>query len=181
MKFVKGCLITFILFVVIFITGWFFLENNVSKNLAILNQNVEKNWENYIVSLKERNTEFSQQKIENDSLKCYLENSKRIINSKDYLEELELNEYKFNRIAMSKSLKSNLNEKLNLQLENYNKAVREYNVYRIRFPNYIVARRMNFRKAYEYFDIRYGFENEKVMTRKKEVKNWIKNGGEYPK
>ena len=181
MKFLKGCLITLILFIVVCVIGWLFLENSITGNLSSLNQNVEKNWKEYVANLKERDAEFTQQKIKNDSLKYYLESSKRIINSKDYLEELELNEYKFNKIAMSNSLKSNLNEKLNSNLDNYNQAVREYNVYRIRFPNSIIARRMNFRKAYKYFDIRYGIENEKVMTRKKEVENWIKNGGEYPK
>jgi hypothetical protein len=181
MKLLKSCLITLILFIIVCVIGWFFLENNVRENLASLNQNVEKNWENYVANLKERNAEFTQQKTENDSLKYYLESSNRIIYSKDYLTELELNEYKFNKIVMSNSFKSNLNDKLNSSLDNYNQAVREYNVYRIRFPNSIIARRMNFRKSYKYFDIRYGIENEKVMARKKEMENWVKNGGEYPK
>jgi hypothetical protein len=181
MKLLKGCLITLIFFIVVCVIGWLFFENNVSGNLASLNQNVEKNWENYVANLKERNSEFTQQKIEIDSLKFYSESSIRIINSKDYLKELELNEYKFNKIAMSNSFKSNLNDKLNSSLDNYNQAVREYNFYRIRFPNSIIARRMNFRESYKYFDIRYGVENEKVMARKREVENWIENGGEYPK
>ena len=37
-----------------------------------------------------------------------------------------------------------------------------------------------FQILYKYFDIRYGIENEKVMARKKEMENWIKNGGAYP-
>jgi hypothetical protein len=180
MKLLKGCLLALILLVVVCVIGWLFFENNVSGNLASLNQNVEKNWENYVANLKERNAEFTQQKIASDSLKYYSESSKRIIDSKDYLKELELNEYKFNKIAMSNSFKSNLNEKLNSSLDNYNQAVRDYNVYRIRFPNSIIARRMNFRKSYKYFDIRYGIENEKVMARKKEMENWVKNGGAYP-
>jgi len=180
MKFLKGCLLVLILFIVVGVIGWLFLENNIVGNLARLNQNVDKNWENYVANLKERNAEFTKQKIENDSLKYYSESSMRIIDSKDYLKELELNEYKFNKIAMSNNFKSNINYKLNSSLDNYNQAVREYNIYRIRFPNSIIARRMNFRKSYNYFDIRYGIENEKVMARKKEMENWIKNGGAYP-
>ncbi len=179
MKLIKGCLITLILFIVSCTIGWLFLENNITGNLASLQQNVENNWGIYVTNLEERNAEFSQE-IKDDSLNYYIESSKRIINSKDYLTELELNEYKFNKTAMANSFVSNLNAKLNSCLDNYNQSVREYNIYRIKFPNSIIARRMNFRKSYKYFDIRYGIENEKVMARKKERENWVKNGGEYP-
>jgi hypothetical protein len=180
MKFLKGCLITLIIFIAVCVIGWFSFENSVTKNLTELNQNVEKSWEKYVSQLKDRNEEFTQKKIENDSVEYYLKSSSNILNSKDYVAELEINEYKLNKTLMANSLKSNWNEKLNSELDNYNKTVREYNVYRVRFPNSIIARRMNFRKSYKYFDIRYGIENEKVMARKKEIENWVKNGGAYP-
>ena len=180
MKFLKGCLIALIFFIVVCVIGWLFLENNVIGNLASLNQKVEKSWEIYIANLRDRNTGFTQQGIENDSLKHYSESSNRLIDSKDSQKELELNEYKFNKIAISNNLQSSLNDKLNSSLDNYNQAVRDYNVYRVRFPNSIIARRMNFRKSYKYFEIRYGIDNEKVMERKQKVENWIKNGGAYP-
>ena len=137
MKFLKGCLITLIIFIGVCVVGWLSFENSVTNNLAELNQNVEQSWEKYVSVLKNRNQEFAQQKIENDSIKYYLRSSTSILNSKDYLNELETNEYKLNKILMANSLKSNLNEKLNSELDNYNKVVREYNVYRVRFPNSI--------------------------------------------
>lgn len=180
MKFLKGCLIILLIFITVCVIGWFSFEKNVEKNLAEMNQKVEQNWVEYTANLKERNKQLSKQKTENDSIEYYLKSSSNIINSKDYAMELELNEYKFNKILMANSVKSNLNDKLNSNLNNYNKAVREYNVYRVRFPNSIIARRMNFRKSFKYFDIRYGIDNEKVIARKKKVENWVKNGGAYP-
>ena len=81
---------------------------------------------------------------------------------------------------MSDSLNSTLNEKINLSLDNYNQNVREYNTYRVRFPNSIIARKTDFPKYFNYFDYRYGVDNESKMIRKKKVENWIINGGTYP-
>lgn len=180
MKFLKSCLITLILFSSISFIGWLLFKNSFERQLTKLNQNVEQNWGKYISNLKERTNEFARQKIENDSVKYYLQSSSKIINSKDNIRDLELNEYKLNKIFITKSIKSNLNDKLNLNLENYNKAAKEYNLYRVRFPNSIIARRKNFRHSFKYFEIRYGIDNEKVMSRKKKTENWVKNGGKYP-
>lgn len=180
MKFLKGCLITFIIFTGISIIGWFLFKNNVLENLESLSGKVKDNWGKYSENITERNAEFAREETKSDSLKYYLGNSDELIQSKEYSKELELNEYKLNRILMGDGLKSNLNEKLNLSLDNYNQAVKEYNVYRVTFPNSLIARKTKFPKFYKYFDVRYGIENEKTMARKKERENWIKNGGPLP-
>ena len=168
MKYLKCCLISLIIIVGICIIGWLSFENNITGNLADLNRKAEEDWEKYVANLKLRNSEFTQQKIKNDSIEYYLKTSKSIINSKDYITELELNEYKLNKFLLIDSINSNLNDKLNSILDNYNESVRDYHVYRVQFPNSIIAKRMNFRKSHKYFDIRYGIDNEKAMQRKKE-------------
>ncbi len=150
MKFLKGCLITFIIFIGICIIGWFSFKSNVLENLESLSGKVKDNWEKYTENIIERNAEFALQQAKNDSLKYYLKNSNELIKSKEYSKELELNEYKLNRILMVNSLKSNLNEKLNLSLDNYNQAVKEYNVYRVTFPNSLIARKTKFQKFYNF-------------------------------
>ncbi len=81
---------------------------------------------------------------------------------------------------MADSLFSKLNDKINLSLDNYNYTVREYNTYRVTFPNSLVARKTKFPKYFNYFDYRYGVDNEKKFIKKRKVENWIKNGGPFP-
>ena len=179
MKFIKGCLVTIIIFIGFCVIGYFLFKNNVTNNLENLNNNVEQNWNKYIENLKERNIELSLQNFKNDSLKFYWTKSKSIPFT-EYSDGFEFNEYKINQFTMSDSLSSNSNNKINLTLENYNQAVREYNTYRITFPNSLIARKLPFRKFYDYFDVRYGVDNEKTMIRKKKREEWVKNGGPLP-
>ncbi|MBB2145416.1 hypothetical protein GM921_07970 [Pedobacter sp. LMG 31464] len=181
MKYIKGCLITLIIFVGICAAAWFLFRRNTKENLEILSKKVEQNWGKYVENIRERNTELAKQETKSDSLKYYLESSKKFSYSTEYSNKIELNEYKLNKILMSDSLKSNLNDKLNLSLDNYDQSVKEYNIYRVTFPNSIIARKSKFRRNYKYFVVRYGIENEKAMIRKKEMENWVKNGGAMPK
>lgn len=179
MKFLKGCLISLIIFVGICTIGWLLLQNNVKGNLENLNRNIEQNWRKYTENLKKRNTELTQQSFKNDSLKYYWNKSKSISLSA-CSEELEFNEYKINQFVMSDSLVSNLDDEINSNLDIYNQAVRSYHEYRGIFPNFLIARKTQFPKYFKYFDYRYGIDNEKAMIRKKKRKDWIKNGGPYP-
>ncbi len=179
MKFLKGCLVTLMIFIGICVIGYFLFKNNVVNNLESLNSDVKQNWNKYAENLKERNAELSLQNFKNDSLKYYWNNAKSI-SLTECSKELEFNEYKINQFAISNSLVSNLNDKINLSLDNYNQAVREYNTYRVRFPNSLIAKKAKFRKFFAYFDIRYGVDNEKTMIRKKKTEEWIKNGGPIP-
>ena len=179
MKFLKGCLITLLIFVGICIIGWFLFANNVKENLASLNGNAEQNWAKYTENLKERNAELAQQNFKNDSLKYYWKKSKSISVS-ECSEELEFNEYKINQFVMLDSLVSNVDNETNLKLDNYNQTVMAYNQYRHTFPNSLIARKTQFPKYLKYFDYRYGVDNESVMIRKMKRKDWVKNGGAYP-
>jgi|LakMenE18May11ns_1017448.scaffolds.fasta_scaffold9499105_1 hypothetical protein len=179
MKFLKGCLITLIILIGICFIGYQLFKNSVENNLESLNSDVKKSWTIYTENLKERNTELSKQNFKSDSLKFYWNKAKSIALAK-CSKELELNEYKINQFVMSDSLNSTLNEKINLSLDNYNQMVREYNTYRVRLPNSIIARKTNYPKDYNYFDYRYGINNESKLIRKKKVENWIENGGTFP-
>ena len=177
MKYFKGCLLTLILFIITLVIVYFLFKHNVLNNLEHLNNNAESNWNIYTENLKKRNTELSQQNFKNDSLKYFWNKAKSISTTK-CSKELEYNEYKINQFTMSANLISNLNDKINLSLDNYNQAVREYNQYRVRFPNVIIAKKTNFPKDFNFFVYRYGIDNEKEMIRQKKIDNWIENGGE---
>lgn len=179
MKFLKGCLATLIIFIGICVIGYLSFKNNVMNNFESLNSNVKQNWTKYVENLKERNAELTLQNFKNDSLKYYWNKAKSISLS-ECSKELEFNEYKINQFVMSDSLVSNLNDKINFSLDNYNQTARVYNVYRITFPNSIIVRKTQFSKNFNYFDYRYGVDNEKKMIKKRKVENWIKNGGPYP-
>lgn len=179
MKYLKGCLITLIIFIGVYMIGYFIFKNSVINNLESLNSNVNQSWTKYVENLKERNSELSQQNFRSDSLKFYWNKAKSITLSK-CSKELEFNEYKINQFVMLDSLNSKLNEKINLSLDNYNQSVREYNTYRVRFPNSIIARKTDFPEDFNYFDYRYGVDNESKMIIKKKIENWIENGGTLP-
>jgi len=179
MKFIKGCFITLLLFIAIFFGGYFFFKNNVVNNLEVLNNDVNQKWREYTNVLKERNIQLSKQNAQNDSLKYYLEKGKSISLSK-CSKELEFNEYKINKFVINDYIHSDLNSKINLKLDAYNQYVRSYNIYRITFPNSLIASKYNFPKKFIYFDIRYGVDNENTMLKKKKREDWVKNGDPYP-
>jgi hypothetical protein len=179
MKFLKGCLVTLIVFTGLFLVGYLLFKNSVINNLESLNNNVKHNWIKYTDNLKQRNAEFTVQNFKNDSLKFYWNKAKSISLS-ECSKELEFNEYKINQFLISDSLNSSLNDKINLSLDNYNITVREYNLYRVTFPNSLVARKTKFPRDFNYFDYRYGVDNEMKFIEKEKVENWIKNGGPYP-
>jgi len=178
-NYLKGCLITLIALIVFCLIGYFIYKNHVIANLGSLNSHVELYWNKYVQNLKEKNNGFTQQRFKNDSIKYYL-GKEKLISLSECSKELEYNEYKLNQFAMSDSLKSDLNNRTNSILDYYNKAVKEYNVYRIIFPNSLIARKAKFRNNFNYFEIRYGVNNEKIMMKKKKVEKWIKNGGSFP-
>lgn len=176
MKFIKGCFTALIIFIAITVIGYFFFKNKVVNNLENLNQKVIQNWSNYVEDLKERNAELALQIIKSDSAKYYLEKGK-LIPISQCSKELE---FKINQFLMIDSLTSDLNDKMNFDLDRYNEVARDYNVYRVRFPNSVIVRKTNFPKNFDFFDIRYGVNNEKTMIRKKKVEYWIENGGDFP-
>jgi len=55
-----------------------------------------------------------------------------------------------------------------------------YNSYRITFPNLLFAEKTQLPKRFKYFEYRYGVNNEKMMLKKKENKDWVQNGGDFP-
>lgn len=179
MKYLKGCLIALILFIVSLIIVYFLFKNSVVNNLESNSNNVKQNWSKYVENIKERNAELAQQNFKNDSLKYYWNKAKSISVS-ECSEELEFNEYRINQFVISDSLISNLDDKINLSLDNYNQTVRAYNEYRITFPNSLIARKTQCPKYFKYFDYRYGVDNENAMIKKKKRKDWIKNGGPLP-
>ena len=175
MKYLKGCLIALILFIVSLIIVNFLFKNSVVNNLESYSNNAKQNWNKYVENLKARNEELAQQIFKNDSLKYYWNKAKSISVSQ-CSEELEINEYKINQFVMSDSLVSNFDDKINLSLDNYNQAVRAYNEYRITFPNSFIARKTQFPKYFKYFEYRYGIDNAETKNKKGKLPDWMKEG-----
>jgi len=160
MKILKGCLTTIIAFVLICAVGYCFYRNNVISNLENSSKNVEENWGKYIENINLRNKKLILETIKNDTLQHYLKLSKDI-EKKEFSREFEYIEYKINENLMFENIETDFNEKLNSNVDVYNQSVREYNVYRVTFPNSLIARKMDYPKSFKYFDIiRYGIENE---------------------
>jgi len=180
MKILKGCLMTIIAFVAIIVVAYFFYKSNVISNLESSSKNVEAEWKKYSEIINLRNKKLILENIKNDSLEYYLKSSENI-EKKKFSREFEYIEYKINEILMSKNIETDFNDKLNSNIETYNQSVREYNVYRVTFPNSLIARKTNYPKNFEYFDIiKYGIENQNPKEKRRKIDNWIKNGGKHP-
>ncbi len=179
MKLLKGSLITFLLLVIFSIFGYSVYENKVLNELQNLNDDVNQKWNSYANLLKERNSYLFKENFQNDSLKYYLKKS-RSINATAYSKELEYNEYKVNKFTIIDSALTETNNSLNSSINKYNEAARIYNFYKIRFPNFLIAKKTKFNKRLRYFEIQYGVSNEEIMIKKKKREGWIKNGGDFP-
>ena len=181
MKYLKGCLVIFISFIVMFIIIYFIYKSTVISNLKTQSDEVELNWKNYTKSIKSRNTKLKLKSILSDSL-IYFINISESLKLNEFTTEFEYNEYKINQYLMNENMKNDVNDKLNQAVAKYNESVREYNYYRGIFPNFIIAKRANIKRSYEYSqEINYGFENQNPKIKRKKVEDWIKNGGDYPK
>ena len=171
---------TIIAFVAIIVVAYFFYKSNVISNLESSSKNVEAEWKKYSEIINLRNKKLILENIKNDSLEYYLKSSENI-EKKKFSREFEYIEYKINEILMSKNIETDFNDKLNSNIETYNQSVREYNVYRVTFPNSLIARKTNYPKNFEYFDIiKYGIENQNPKEKRRKIDNWIKNGGKHP-
>ena len=180
MKILKGCLITIIAFVLVFIVGYFFYKSNVISNLEKSSKNVEDNWEKYSENINLRNKKLILENIKNDSLQYYLKSSQNI-EKKKFSREFEFIEYKINENLNSENVQTDFNAELNSNIETYNQSAREYNFYRMNFPNFLIARETKYQKSFDYFDIiKYGSENQNPKEKRRKKDNWIKNGGKYP-
>lgn len=180
MKYLKGCLIIFLAFILTLVVIYFLYKNNVISNLETRSKEVEANWKYYAESVKSRNTKLKQRKILNDSLTYFLNISEKSIPN-EFNTEFEFIEYKINQNLMIENSGNEFDNKLNQNIEKYNQSVREYNTYRGIFPNFIIAKRSKFPKSFSYFDIiKYGIENQNPKTRRKKIEDWIKNGGDFP-
>jgi hypothetical protein len=175
MKYIKGCLIALILFIVSLVIIYFLFKNSVVNNLEIYSNNVKQNWSKYVENLKARNVELAQQNFKNDSLNYYW-NKAKSISASHCSEELEFNEYKINQFVLSDSLVTNVNDKINLSLDNYNESVRAYNVYAITFPNFFILKKTQFPQNFKYFDYRYGVDNTEAKNKKGKLPDWMKEG-----
>jgi len=180
MKILKGCLITIIAFVLICTVGYYFYKNSVISNLESSSKNVAENWKKYTENINLRNNKLILETIKNDTLQHYLKISKNI-EKREFSREFEYIEYKINENLISDTIETDFSEKLNSNVDVYNQSVREYNVYRLTFPNSLIARKTDYPKSFKYFDIiRYGIENQNPKEKRRKVDNWIKNGGKRP-
>ena len=180
MKILKGCLITIIAFILVCIVFYFFYKRSVISNLESSSKKVEVHWKKYVDNVTSRNKILLQRNIKNDSLLYYLKRSENI-EKNEFSKEFEYIEYKINENLMSENIDIDFDEKLNSNIFVYNQYVREYNTYRIKLPNSLIARKTKFPKKFIYFDIiRYGVKNQNPKEKRKKIDHWIKYGGERP-
>ncbi len=179
MKILKGCLMTIIAFALIFVVGYYFYKSNVISNLESLRKNVEVNWGQYAENINSRNKKIVLENKKSDSLQYYIKSSENTGKGK-FSREFEYLEYKINEKIMSEKIKNEFNQILNSNVDAYNQSVRVYNVYRLTFPNSLIARKTKFPKNFEYFDIiKYGIQNQNPKEKRQNVDNWIMYGGKY--
>lgn len=160
--------------------GIFFLQKNISKNLEFKNNAVNNTWKAFNDKLTERDIILnSQSSLNSDTLKYLLNKSKSERLNKNNSLNIVFDEYLLNKIMMQHLAESDktfveLNSNLNILKTNYNSVVKDYNVYFSIFPNFIIAKKRKFKKAY-YFNIEYGKENEDPIKKSKELPEWAKN------
>lgn len=180
MKTLKGCLMTIVTFLLIVVVGYYFYKSNVISSLESSSKNVELNWKKYAKNTSLRNEKLILKNIKNDSLQYYIKSS-NTINKENFSREFEYAEYKINELLMSENIENDFDEILNSNLDTYNQSVREYNGYRVIFPNSLIARKAKYPKYFDYFDkIKYGIQNQNPKIKRQKIDNWIENGGKYP-
>ena len=169
--------------VLIFLLGFaciFFLKKTIADNFKLKDTEVKNSWNSFNMKLTERDSILNfQLLIDSDTLKYLVTKSISERANKDNSIEIVYTEYLLNDFIMrhlseidNKILETDKN--LNALAENYNVMVKDYNVYLSTFPNFIIAKKENFKKA-SYFNIEYGKDNEDPIKKSKELPDWAKN------
>ena len=181
MRFFKNVIIIVASFSIIAFLLLYFLKKGKEESLKGKEQSVKVAWNVFSSDLIIRDSlmkSFAPTKF--DSLKYFEQQSifERAKNGSNL--DLEYFEYKINNYLLAnfpnKKVLIELYDKLNNDLANYNAQTKEYNLYISTFPNFIVAKRLNFHKS-KYFSIKYGGTNEDPILKSKELPEWAKGVG----
>lgn len=178
MRIIKNLSIGFAsLFAVVFVTIYFF-QKNISDSLKEKKHAVTKSWNNFNSDLLTRDSLLNSFiSTSFDSLKYFMQKSILERGRKENDLDLAFYEYKINEYILThfpnQRQITELNSKLNRDILEYNSLTKEYNVYISIFPNFIVAKRNNYKKA-KYFTVDYGKVNEDPIKKSKELPEWAK-------
>jgi hypothetical protein len=157
----------------------FFFKKTVVENLKLKDKEVKNSWNSFNVKLTERDSVLNSQMLAYpDTLKYLITRSVSERADKDNSIEIVYDEYLLNNFIIRHLSEKDkkileINKSLNALEENYNVIVKNYNVYISTFPNFIIAKKENFKKAL-YFNIEYGKDNEDPIKKSKELPEWAK-------
>jgi hypothetical protein len=174
MRFFKNITIVASFFLIAFLL-FFFLKKGKEDSLKGKRQNVKMAWNAFRSDLTIRDslTMFFATKF--DSLKYFVQQSKLQRDKDESNLNLEYDEYKINYLLANFSDQKSLlglYNKLNNDLEKYNSETKDYNDYISMFPNFIVAKTLDYKKA-KYFTIKYGAINDDPISKSKELPEWV--------
>ena len=130
----------------------------------------------YIDSLKAKQLYLSQ--IESNPLCCTDNFVYEQYQLNKYLLPL-LNYYSANSYDSSSNIKELFDElleniqKLNINIDHYNKSVKSFNQYYTTFPIFLIAKSLDFKRK-EYFEVHYGKVNKSPNQKKQERRKWQK-------
>ena len=175
MRFLKGCLIFIIIFIVIIFCLWSFYNNRQTKQIILDNELPKKSLLEYKNKIKERNQLIINSKV-SDSIKILATKSDSILKNHKKLSEILWTEYRINQSIYKIESFKKINDELNEKYIKYNSAVTEFNSRWTGFPSSITLTNNNL-QSYEYmYLIDYGKDNTENMSKRKKADHWIKTG-----
>ncbi|MEP6464922.1 MAG: LemA family protein [Parafilimonas sp.] len=177
MRLFKTLIILILSFAIIIFVAFYFFQRSISDNLKQKNKDVAEQWSNFNSDLMTRDSLLASLISNSDSLKYWLQNSIRERNKKENNLDLLFYEYKVNEFVLThfanQKQVSGFNNELNNDISKYNSITEEYNKYISVFPNFIVAKNHNYKRA-KFFDISYGRINRDPVQKSKELPEWAK-------
>jgi len=175
MKFLKGCLISIIIFSTIIVCLFLVYNNRKSKQVILDNEIPKKSLLEYKNKIRERNQMIINSDI-SDSIKTLAKKSDSILNDYKKLRENLWTEYRINQGIYKITSFKKINQELNEKYIQYNSDVTDFNSQWASFPSNIILTNNNLR-SYEYmYSIDYGRDNTENMSKRKKADHWIKTG-----
>ena len=175
MKFIKGCLLTLLIFITAITSLIYFYNLRLSKELIKENEKPKNSLLAYKDKMSERNKLILNSNV-SDSLKVLAKNSDSIIKNSNKINDNLWTEYKINQKLYDDKKFKKLNEELQEKYNQYNSDAQEFNFRWLLFPLNIVLSNNNLRSYDNMYTIDYGIDNSENMIKRKKVDHWIETG-----
>ncbi|TGN21659.1 hypothetical protein [Empedobacter tilapiae] len=175
MKFIKGCLLTLLIFITAITSLIYFYNLKLSKELIKENEKTKNSLLAYKDKMSERNKLILNSDV-SDSLKVLAKKSDSIIKNSNKINDNLWTEYKINQKLYDDKKFKKLNEELNEKYSQYNSDAQQFNFRWLSFPLNIVLSNNNLRSYDNMYTIDYGIDNSENMIKRKKVDHWIETG-----